>query len=179
VSWHDVIHWFIDSKPAFETLSILVSVATAVLLAFLAVKANSIAKSQLDLASIETDRNARRISDQTRTALLENYILVMKAHGIIEREGMFNRESVYLLRQARDQARLMLPKDIADYTERRFSESLPLMIKWYAKVFSEQTGALIEDVDRNDTIDENAKLLDDILNDKIYELYAKHLKELK
>lgn len=132
--------------------------------------ANQVALSNYKLAEEQAREGKRKLTKDDKEMLIENYNKVSKALEIVFREGDVTNEAFSLIWQARNQAKLFLPKKIEDFTQ----ELQQLFIEANHKLQALKNIPISEE--RSQVVDEKCVLVTKILRYKPHEIYSEYLK---
>ncbi len=99
-------------------------------LIWLAWEANAINKSNADFLKQAKEEQQYRITKDEREIFRVVYTKLVDALGLVQQYGRVREDVLTLFWQARDQARVELPEDIAQYTEELLSAANSALIKY-------------------------------------------------
>ncbi|HBN22270.1 MAG TPA: hypothetical protein DD412_03435 [Holosporales bacterium] len=160
VKYHAVV-------SVFDTI---VSIIISVGLFYVAFRANGIAKSNLQIAKQEKEKQIYKIHADERKIFHSVYNKLSNAITLVLESARVTEESKALFWQARDQARLEMPDDIKIYTQNLFD-------KMYAAYLLElELESIKETKDRQKPVKERMKLISSLIDERPHEIFSKHLK---
>lgn len=155
-------------KPLIEAADSFFGLLISIALFFVAYQANKI--------STEQHKSLKyKISEEERKIFRSNYQMLTEGLGHVLREGMVNDEAKNLFWQVRDQARLELPKDIQDYTQKIFDLMWNAYMDHYHKIYDKQ-GNAINHPERSAAIKRESEIISQLIKLKPSEIYSKYMR---
>lgn len=158
----------IKFKPLIEAADSLFGLLISIGLFCIAYQANKISKEQ-------HNRLRYKISEDEREIFRSNYTRLTEGLGHVMREGRVKDEAKNLFWQVRDQARLELPKEIQDYTQKIFDLMWEAYIDYYHKIY-DGDGQPVNHPERSEAIKRNTEIVLELIRLKPSELYSKYMK---
>lgn len=158
----------IKFKPLIDAADSLVGLLISIGLFCIAYQANKISKEQ-------HDRLRYKIGEDERKIFRSNYNRLTEGLGHVMRDGIVKDEAKDLFWQVRDQARLELPKEIQDYTQKIFDLMWEAYTDYYNKIYNGD-GQTINHPDRRVAIKRNSEIVLELIRLKPSELYSKYMK---
>lgn len=162
--------------PTLDAADKLIGVAISAGLFWLAHCANGIAKSNLELAKQEKQSRKYRIDKDEREIFRSVYRNLSDALALVLRDGRVGHEALALFWQARDQARLELPVDIQDYSEKLRDAANKAFAINDCYLYPKNGEALPVGEDRNKKVAEHKSHLSILLDAKPHEHFAKYMR---
>jgi len=159
-------------SPLADAADVAFTFLIGIGLVMIARQANRIAKSNVKLAEERSRDRGWAIKSDERATFKSNYEKVSNALGLTMRDGTVAGEARALIWQARDDARLELPKEISDYTENLFSR----MNDAYRTELLLSNSASLSDEKRNGLTDKNHEIMMVLIEEKPFLVYEKYLK---
>ncbi len=174
--WESTNDIFKTYAPTLEAADKLIGLAISAGLFWLAHRANGIAKSNLELAKQEKQSRKYRIDKDEREIFRSVYRNLSDALALVLREGRVEHEALALFWQARDQARLELPDDIQEYSEKlRVAANKAFSIN-ESYLYPKNGEGLPVGEERSKRVDEHEEHLSILLDAKPHEHFAKYMK---
>lgn len=155
--------------PLLDGLDKLIGIAISVALFWLAYQANKIAKSNLELAEQEKENRKYRISADERKIFYSCYEKLSKAGGLVLKNDAVDNETLGLYWQARDEARLQLPDELAAYAKKLFD------IARKARRTKKGGSQSVEDK-RNEKVEEPDDYIGQLIDARPDKIFAQHMK---
>lgn len=155
-------------KPLIEAADSLFGLLISIGLFCIDYQANKISKEQ-------HNRLRYKISEDEREIFRSNYNMLTEGLGHVIRDGRVKDEAKTLFWQVRDQARLELPKEIQDYTQKIFDLMWEAYKNHYNKIYDGE-GQPINHPERSEAIERNGEIVLELTGLKPNELYSKYLK---
>lgn len=165
---------FPEGKDWIDLVGLIVSILGVIVGAFLTRQANRIAKSNLELANQQQKALDQKINSEDRAIFRSNYRKVIDALEIIWRDGNINDEVKNLFWQARGEARLELPKDIADYTQGLFDQMWEAYSLFHNKINGDTR--LPQGEERPTACDRHSQIISQLIREQPSAIYAKYMK---
>ncbi len=162
--------------PLLEGMDKVIGIFISAGLFWLAHRANAIAKSNLELAKQERLSRKYRIGADEREIFRSCYTKVSQACGLVLQNGRVDAEASALFWQARDQARLELPDDIAHYTEALRDASTKAFSINDNYLYPKTHPGLEPGEERTKKVDEHAKYIEFITDAKPHKIFAPYMK---
>lgn len=164
------------SKDWLDLADIIISFFGVIAAASLAYQANKIAKSNLESANQQQKTLTQKISSEDRAIFRSNYKKVVEALGMVFRDGKVMDEAKNLFWQARDEARLELPKEIADYTQQLFDKMWNAYIIYYHDITGD--ACLPQGKERSDAVEKHSKVIGELIKEQPNTVYSKYMRTL-
>lgn len=148
------------SDTVIDLAGVVVNAFVGVGLIWLAISSNKIAKNQNRIAS--------------REVYLSVYDKVTEALGHVFVDGAVKDPAKDLFWQARDRARLELPKELEDYTQQLFDDMWEAYILYYNKITGEDR--LPKGDERTEVVNRHSDLIEKLIKSKPNEVFEKHMR---
>mgnify|MGYP001258927559 CR=1 FL=1 len=114
----DIEVWASNNQNFLQAFNVLSNFLIGIALFYVGWEANEISKTN-HIKNKQSRKEYRRLLNLDERAIFkENYDKVSKALSLVIRDGDVNEQAMALFWQARDEARLELPEEIATYTEK-------------------------------------------------------------
>jgi len=155
-------------KPLIEAADSLFGLLISVGLFCIAYQANKISNEQ-------HNKLRYKMSEDEREIFRSNYKMLTEGLGHVMRDGRVKDEAKNLFWQARDQARLELPKEIQDYTQRIFDLMWEAYIDYYHKIY-DGDGQPVNHPERSEAIRRNGEIVLELIRLNPSDLYSKYMK---
>ncbi|MDD5586762.1 MAG: hypothetical protein PHY92_07395 [Alphaproteobacteria bacterium] len=140
-------------------------------------RANSIAKSNLELAAQEKQNREYRIDKDERDLFRSVYSKISEAKGIVFTEGTVTDAAHELFWKARDQARLELPEDIQEYTQTIFDRMHKAYVLRHIPLAKHEDGGHPAGSDeRKAASKEHTGLIKSLMDEQPHEAFAKYMR---
>ena len=157
-----------DFKPLIEAADSLFGLLISIGLFSIAYQAHKISKEQHNKLRYKIDEDEREI-------FRSNYKMLTEGLGHVMRDGRIKDEAKNLFWQARDQARLELPKEIQDYTQKIFDLMWEAYTDYYHKIYDGE-GQAINHPERSDAIKRNHEIILELIRLKPSDVYSKYMR---
>lgn len=146
-------------KTNATVLGVMIDFIIGGFLIVISYKATRIAKNQNNIAS--------------RKAYLSVYKKLGKAFSLVSRDGDVTDEARALFWQARDRARLELPKNIERYTQDLFDKMMKAH-RLYSQLYGE--GSLPVGEKRNKIASQNCAIIKELMEEHPHLIFRNHMK---
>lgn len=158
----------IKFKPLIEAADSLFGLLISIGLFCIAYQANKISKEQ-------HNKLRYKINEDEREIFRSNYKMLTEGLGHVMRDGRVKDDAKNLFWQARDQARLELPTEIQDYTQKIFDLMWEAYVDFYHKIYDGE-GQAIKHPERSDAIKRNNEIVLELIRLKPSEVYSKYMR---
>lgn len=155
-------------KPLIEAADSLFGLLISIGLFCIAVQANKIAKEQ-------HNKLRYKISEDEREIFRSNYKMLTEGLGLVMRDAVVKDEAKNLFWQSRDQARLELPLEIQNYTQKIWDLMWENYTNHYHKIYDGEGNAL-NHPDRSEAIKRNHEIVLELIHLKPSEVYSKYMR---
>lgn len=158
--WFD----FITTDRVMAFAALLAAVGTI----FIGCGANKISKAQFKLAQEERNSREALLPQNERQRLMnDNYTKMADAIAEVLKEGHVTEKSIELFWTARDEARLYLPEEIADYTEKMRDIAWKSHLIYIGPLYSKQEDVrLPEGNERSQKAKEHSDLIETLCKER-------------
>lgn len=110
----------------------------------------------------------------SESIFLSVYQKLTEAISLILRDGQVKNPAKALFWQARDEARLQLPEEIQNYTQRLFDEMWEAYLLYYQKLTGEER--LTKGPERSQASARHTELIGKLIKERPFEIFQKYLK---
>lgn len=162
--------------PLLDGADKVIGIFISIGLFWLAHRANAIAKSNLELAEQEKLSRKYRIGEDERAIFRSCYSKISEALGLVLKLGRVTDEAKSLFWQARDQARLELPKDIQEYSQEVFDKMWEAYLLGHNDLASIENGGLPIGEERKRASARHGDIILSLINEKPYDVFSKYMK---